>query len=83
MKHPHEKFIRIELFSLVLTMILFIFAVIKGFTFFAFISLLLITISLLADAIILWGIHEKAPAIKQVVRAILILFLTIYILLKL
>lgn len=82
MKHPYEKFIRIELLSIVLALIIFIFALMKGYVLLAIISLLLIVVSLLSDGMIFFLTHEKAQAIKQFARAIMVLLLTIYILLK-
>lgn len=79
MRHPYEKFIRIELFSIVLALTIFIFALIKGFILLIICSLLLISISLLADSLISWLTHQKAQAIKQCARAVIIFILAIYI----
>lgn len=82
MKHPHEKFIRIELLSIALALIIFIFSVIKGYLLFAIFSLLLIAVSLLSESMILLATHQKAQALKQGARAAIILLLAIYVLLK-
>lgn len=82
MRHPYEKFIRIELISMISAILIGIVALIKGYLILIFICFCLITVSLLAETIILWSTLQKAQGGKQFIRAFLLLILTIYLMLK-
>lgn len=80
MRHPYEKFMRIELFSIAIAVVLGMVAFIKSYTLLLFVSFYLIAISLIAEAIISWSTFHKEQAIKSMGRAILIFLLTSYLL---
>lgn len=80
MKHPYEKFIRIELLALLSVVFLSIIAFIKAWVFLVVVSLFFIVFSLIAHALAEWHTHQRALAGKQLVRALFIFLLTIYLL---
>lgn len=82
MRHPYEKVIRIELISMISAVLIGIIALIKGYIIFIFICFFLITLSLLAEAIILWFTYQKVQSGKQLIRAFMILILAVYIAFK-
>lgn len=79
MRHPYEKFIRIELISIISAALIGIIAFIKGYMILIFLCFLLIVLSLLAEAITLWFTYQKIQGGKQLIRALVILVLTIYL----
>lgn len=81
MKHPYEKFIRIELLTIGLAGLIGIVALVKGYLISVLICLYLITLSLLAEAMIALSTHQRVQGIKQLVRAAIIFILTSYLLL--
>lgn len=83
MRHPYEKFIRIELVSMILAVLMGIIVLMKGFLILIFMCFFLIIISLLTDAILLWVTYQKIQSGKQLFRAIIMLILTIYLIFKL
>lgn len=82
MRHPYEKVIRIELISMISAVLIGIIALIKGYIIFIFICFFLITLSLFAEAIILWFTYQKVQSGKQLIRAFMILILAVYIAFK-
>lgn len=82
MRHPYEKFIRIELVSIVSAILIGIIALIKGYLILIFICFYLLALSLLAEAMIEWSTHQKMQGGKQFVRAIVILILTTFLIFK-
>lgn len=83
MRHPYEKFIRMELLALVSVIFLGLIAFIKSWVFLVFISLFLLALSITFDALVQWHTYQKASAGKQLIRGLMIIFLTIYLLFKL
>lgn len=79
MRHPYEKFIRIELFSIGFAVFLGVFAFIQGYMILMFVSFYLISISLIAEAMVAWSTFHKQQAIKSVCRALLIFLLVTYL----
>src|SRR5690625_7839415 len=59
MRHPYEKFIRIELFAIGLSVFIGIFAFIKSYTILMFISFYFISLSLVAEAMVAWRSEER------------------------
>lgn len=82
MRHPYEKFIRIELISMISAVLIGMIAFIKGYFILIFICFFLIALSLIAEVIILWFTYQKIQAGKQLIRACIILILTLYLILK-
>jgi hypothetical protein len=83
MKHPYEKFIRMELLALLSVVFFIILTMIKGWVLLVFLSLFFIVISLICDGLALLHTHQKAPAAKQLARGLLVFVLTVYLLLRL
>jgi len=79
MRHPYEKFIRIELFAIGLSVFIGIFAFIKSYTILMFISFYFISLSLVAEAMVAWYTYHKEQAIKSVIRAVLIFLISTYL----
>lgn len=82
MKHPYEKFIQIELLTIALALLILIVSTIKGYLLPIVFSLLLIAVSLISDSMILLLSQQKANAVKQSARAIIIFILATYLLFK-
>jgi len=83
MKHPYEKFMNIELVSILLSILVGVVAFIQGYLFLIFLALYLVVISLSCDALIKWYTHYKNEAIMQFVRSGMLFLLTTYLLLSL
>lgn len=73
MKHPYEKFIKMELVFIVCAVLFGLIALIQGYLFLILMSLYLVTISMLFNALIHWHSHRTADAGKQILRAIMLL----------
>lgn len=78
MRHPYEKFIRIELATIALAILIGFIVLIKGYILLAFASLYLLVISLLSEAMIAWFTHQKVQSGKQIIRAVILFALTTY-----
>lgn len=83
MRHPYEKFIRIELISMIIAALACIIVLMKGYLILVFICFFLLILSLLTEAITLWFTYQKVQGGKQLFRASIILILTLYLILKL
>lgn len=79
MRHPYEKFIRIELFSIGLSVLIGIFAFIKSYTILMFICLYFISAGLAAEAMVAWFTYQKEQAIKSMVRSVVIFLISTYL----
>lgn len=79
MRHPYEKFIRIELFSIGLSVFIGIFAFIKSYTILMFICFYFISLGLVAEAIVAWSTYQKEQAIKSMIRAVVIFLISTYL----
>lgn len=82
MRHPYEKFIRIELFSLGLAVLFGVITLVRGYILLAFVSFYLISLSIAAEAMIAWLTHDKEQAIKLLVRSILIFIIATFLFIK-
>ncbi|WP_212927153.1 hypothetical protein [Oceanobacillus sp. J11TS1] len=77
MRHPLEKWIRIEIISIIAGVFLGIFAWITGWMLFLFFACYLFVLSIISNAFILLNTRRASDALKQMVRAaLLFLFLT-------
>ncbi|WP_077602311.1 hypothetical protein [Oceanobacillus sojae] len=77
MRHPLEKFIRIEAIAIVGGLFIGILAWITGWMLLLFFACYLFVLSMLADALILLHTRRSSDAVKQVIRAVLLfLFIT-------
>jgi len=75
MKHPYEKYIKLEIVTMLgalfFTFLMFIY---KNLVIFLF-ALSLLALSMLSEAALLFFLNKKVEAIKQAVRSILLLLL--------
>lgn len=78
MRHPYEKFIRIELIAILIAILIGVIVLIKGYLILVFVCLYLLVLSLLAEAMIAWSTHQKFQSGKQLVRAAIIFILATY-----
>lgn len=83
MKHPLEKLIKLEIISMIIAIIATIFVLVKGYTILLFLSLFLLSLSMLFDSFVFWSKHDKTNAIKHSVKGIILLSLTMYLTLML
>lgn len=83
MYHQREKYLQISLITLGLAIIICIIAIFKSYYLLVFLSLLLISISLIAEALLLNLFHRPLESLKQLVRASLIIILLIFLFIKL
>ncbi|MBU5465223.1 hypothetical protein KQI49_00085 [Virgibacillus sp. MSJ-26] len=83
MRHPYERFIKIELISLILAIIIGLLAIIKANLIWLSLSLYLTAISLFCDSIVAQSTHLKVRRIKQLIRFVLLFFLATLLIFKL
>lgn len=76
MRHPYEKFIRIELICLTFIILVGIFALIQGSALVILMCLFVLSLSLFCDALIAWYSHRTAQAAKQLIRGVMIIMFT-------
>lgn len=81
MRHPYEKFIRTELVTIILSIFVFVIALIKSYLILIYICFYLLVISLLAEAMIAWFTQQKERSVKQLIRGMIIFLLATYLLL--
>lgn len=79
MRHPYEKFIRLELISLILALFAGIIVLIKGFIFLAIVLIYLIACGLCCEAMIELHTHNRNKAFKHFTQAMLIFVFMSYI----
>ncbi|RDW22306.1 hypothetical protein CWR48_00945 [Oceanobacillus arenosus] len=80
MRHPYEKFARIELISLVIVILFGLIALIQGFLILIFFSLYLIALSLVCDALLHLYFRNSQQAGKQILRAVMLFIFATYLL---
>lgn len=83
MRHPYERFIKIELISLILAIIIGLLAIIKANLMWLSLSLYLTAISLFCDGIVAQSTRLKVRRIKQLIRFVLLFFLATLLIFKL
>lgn len=77
MRHPLEKFIRLEMLCIISGLFIGIFAWITGWMLFLFFACYLFVLSMISNAFILLNTRRPTDALKQILRAaLLFLFLT-------
>lgn len=83
MRHPYERFIKVELISLVLAIIFGLLAIIKANLMWLSLSLYLIAISLFCDGIVAQSTRLKIRTMKQLIRFLLLFLLATLLIFKL
>lgn len=79
MRHPYEKFARIELISLVIVILFGLIALIQGFLVLIFLCLYLISLSLVCDALLNLYLRNPHQAGKQIIRAAMLFIFATYL----
>ena len=80
MRNPYEKFIRIELISLVIVILISLIALIQGLFILVFFCFYLISLSLVCDALLHLYFRNSQQAGKQILRAVMLFILATYLL---
>jgi|GEM_PF-1816454 len=83
MYHQREKFNKLTIIFLGLAIIIGLIGMIKSFQFFILIALVFIGGSLITEAFYFFISLRQIDSLKQIIRAILIIILAVYLLLKL
>lgn len=83
MKHPYEKFIKINLFSLFLAVFIGGLAFIKGYIVLVLISLYFLVISMAFEAIILHVTFRKKESMLMALRVVLLFLVATYLFIQL
>lgn len=83
MRHPYEKFIRLELIALILAVFAGIIVLIKGFILLAILLIYLIACALCCEGMIELSTHNRNHAVKHFLQAILIFVFMSYIVFQL
>ncbi|MEN1967589.1 hypothetical protein WMZ97_05860 [Lentibacillus sp. N15] len=78
MRHPYEKFMKIELFAIIAAIIVGVFALIKGFVLVITLALYIIAFSMFSGAIVEWNTQQTQQAGKHMAQAALLFILTTY-----
>lgn len=77
MQHPYEKFIRLELITIAVAVIIGLFALLKGFIFVVMFAMYLLVLSLISGALVELNVNQATQAIKHLAQAVLLfIFLT-------
>jgi uncharacterized membrane protein len=79
MRHPYEKYIRLELITIILVFVLGLFALIQSYILFIFLGLYLLVVSLILTALIEFHTYNTHEAIKHALRAILLFVFTTFL----
>lgn len=77
MRHPYEKYIKIELFTLLIALLFTILTVIYKKLIILLFALCLLALSMLSEALFLFFTNKKVEASKQFIRSLLLLLLLI------
>lgn len=83
MRHPYENFIRGEIICIIIAIIIGLFSLISGYLILVCIGLLFLAISLLCNGLLHMQTYRSADALKQTIRAALLILLAIYLIVKL
>ncbi|GAB3048151.1 hypothetical protein [Virgibacillus ainsalahensis] len=79
MRHPYEKFMRIELIAIACVVLFGVIALIQGFLIFILLCFYLLALSIFCDAMILLYLHNPPQAGKQFLRAVMVFIFTTYL----
>lgn len=82
MYRQREKYEHISYLALILAMITTFVAILKSYYLLVLFSLFLVSISLIAEALLLHMFHRQIESIKHLVRAILIIVLITFLFIK-
>lgn len=82
MHRQREKYEQLSFLALILAMVTTFVAIFKSYYLLVLISLLLVSISLIAEALLLHMFHRQIESIKHLVRAILIIVLIAFLFIK-
>nr|GGG70927.1 hypothetical protein GCM10011398_13840 [Virgibacillus oceani] len=83
MRHPYEKFIRLELIAILVAVVIGLFALIKGFLLIVILALYMLAFSLASGAIVEWNMNQTNQAGKHFLQAILLFIFTTYMIFQL
>lgn len=83
MRHPYEKFIRLELVTLVLVVVIGFISVFQGYPIIMLFCLYLLSISIFCEALIHMNTFRTTEGIKQFVKAFMLMLLTTILLFQL
>lgn len=83
MRHPYEKFIRLELITLTFVVIVGLIAIFKGYLIIILFSLFMLAISILCEALIAINTYHTSEGVKQFIKAVMLLLLTAVLLFQL
>lgn len=78
MRHPYEKFIRLELIAIAAAVIIGLIALLKGFVLVIMIAMYLLVFSLISGALVEWNINQAAQAGKHLAQAVLLFIFITY-----
>jgi len=79
LRHPYEKYIRLEFLTIIFVIILALFAIIQSYTLFIFVGLYLLVMSLILTALIDFHTYRTQEAMKHVLRAALLFVFATYL----
>lgn len=82
MYHQREKYLQLSFIMIGLAIITSVVAILKSYYSLILISLFLIAISLVAEALFLHLFHRKLEALKHIIRALLIVILVFFLFAK-
>ncbi|WP_174614978.1 hypothetical protein [Virgibacillus ihumii] len=77
MRHPYEKFIRLELLTLAAAMIIGLIAIFQGYLLIIFLCIFLLAVSLVFEGLIAMNTFHTTAGLKQFAKAAMLLLLTI------
>lgn len=83
MRHPYRKLIQMEFVSLLFALLIGFSALIAGYIIIIFLSIYLIVLSLICDALLLMYSRHPAEAGKQAIRGIMLFLFTTYFIFQL
>lgn len=76
MRHPYEKFIRLELLTLGIVIITGVISIVKGYPIIMILSLYLLSISIFCEALIGLNTQRTTKGAKQFAKAFMLFLLT-------
>lgn len=83
MRHPFEKFIRLELLTLAAAAIIGLIAIFQGYLLIIFFCLLLLAISIMFEGLIAMNTFHTSEGLKQFTKAVILILLTFFLFFKL
>ncbi|GAA0605648.1 hypothetical protein GCM10009001_23650 [Virgibacillus siamensis] len=77
MRHPYEKFIRLELFTLAAAVFIGLIAMFQGFLLIIFFCIFLLAVSMIFEGLIAMNTFHTTEGLKQFIKAAMLLLLTL------